>query len=551
MTDQRPVPLIEGVIDRGGVYQFLDINGSTRHEQLIPSREIVTRTDKPSAQDVIVPLVRKLVNAGEKVIVFRNKRGFAQGCANYLARDLGLASAGDIIDLLPASDTSGASSALRTSLQGGTAFHTTNLTREERVVVERAFRDPDSRVRVLAATTTVAAGINTPASTVILAEQEFVGEEGRPFTVAEYKNMAGRAGRLGFQEKGKSIIYADTPFERDRLFRTYVLGSLESLRSSFDERNFDTWLLRLLAQVTKIPRKEVSRLLANTYAGYLQVRRNPAWRSGMEREVSTLLDRMIRLGLLEVEGDHVRLSLLGRACGRSALSFNSALRLVELVRSIPRTTMSAQNMVAFIQVLDEAEGGYTPMLPGPREGGRVGDAAQRYGHDIVLILQRYASAANEYWARCKRAAILFDWVHGSNVERIEAQFSTTPFRGRIEHGDIRRFADATRFVLRSAGEILSLLLPDTDISEEFDTVLDQLEVGIPTEALGLLKLPVPLTRGQYLDLYHSGLSTVDAVWAAVPDRLSQILPQPVVSALELQRPVSQSPKKPVDGIELS
>jgi replicative superfamily II helicase len=62
---------------------------------------------------------------------------------------------------------------------------------------------------VLAATTTVAAGINTPASTVILAENEFVGEEGRPFTVAEYKNMAGRAGRLGFNEKGKSMIYAE------------------------------------------------------------------------------------------------------------------------------------------------------------------------------------------------------------------------------------------------------------------------------------------------------------------------------------------------------
>lgn len=51
---------------------------------------------------------------------------------------------------------------------------------------------PPSRggIHVLAATTTLAAGINTPASTVVLAENEFVGEDGRPFTVAEYKNMA-------------------------------------------------------------------------------------------------------------------------------------------------------------------------------------------------------------------------------------------------------------------------------------------------------------------------------------------------------------------------
>src|SRR5205814_5917013 len=125
------------------------------------------------------------------------------------------------------------SASLRVCLAGGTAFHNTNLSREEKQVVERAYRDPRSALRVLGATTTVAAGINTPASTVIIAEQEFVGEDGRPFTVAEYKNMAGRAGRLGFNEQGKSIIYAETPFERQALYRKYVLGQLESLHSSF------------------------------------------------------------------------------------------------------------------------------------------------------------------------------------------------------------------------------------------------------------------------------------------------------------------------------
>src|SRR5206468_9752020 len=115
----------------------------------------------------------------------------------------------------------------------GTAFHNTNLIREEREVVERTFRDPAGGIRVLAATTTVAAGINTPASTVILAEQEFIGEDGRPFTVAEYKNMAGRAGRLGFREQGKSIILADTGYEREQLFAKYVKGTTEPLRSSF------------------------------------------------------------------------------------------------------------------------------------------------------------------------------------------------------------------------------------------------------------------------------------------------------------------------------
>jgi superfamily II DNA/RNA helicase len=254
----RPVALIEGVIDRSGTYQYRDEDGQIKEERLVLG--IFQRREKPSAQDVIVPLVAKLVRDGEQVIVFRNQRGSAQGCARYLASDLGLAGS-SAQNELPENDLSKASKDLRFCLQHGTAFHTSNLVKEERAIVERAFRDPKSNVRALAATTTVAAGINTPASTVIIAEQEFMGEDGRLFTVAEYKNMAGRAGRLGYKERGKCIIYAETPMERQRLFQKYVLGALEPINSSFKPSDLETWVLRLLAQVKQAKREEVPSLL--------------------------------------------------------------------------------------------------------------------------------------------------------------------------------------------------------------------------------------------------------------------------------------------------
>jgi len=119
-----------------------------------------------------------------------------------------------VLDVLPTQDLTGASQDLRECLSGGTAFHNTNLLRAEREAVERGYRSATGGIHALVATTTLAAGINTPASTVVLAENEFVGEDGRQFTVAEYKNMAGRAGRLGFNEIGKAIILAETPMER-------------------------------------------------------------------------------------------------------------------------------------------------------------------------------------------------------------------------------------------------------------------------------------------------------------------------------------------------
>ena len=69
---------------------------------------------------------------------------------------------------------------------------------------------------------TVAAGINTPASTVVIVEHDFPWED-RPYSVAEVKNMAGRAGRLGYREAGRAILLANTPYERKDLFEKYIL----------------------------------------------------------------------------------------------------------------------------------------------------------------------------------------------------------------------------------------------------------------------------------------------------------------------------------------
>lgn len=272
---RRPVPLTEGVLDRSGVYQMLDLQGVDSEIQLLPRHVFQQRRDEPSAQDIIVPLVRSLVKANERVLIFRNTRGPAEGCARYLAQELGLPPARAALDALPTHDLSTSAGMLRQCLAGGTAFHNSNLTRDERVVIERDFRSQNGGIRALAATTTLAAGINTPASTVILAEQEFIGEDGRPFTVAGYKNMAGRAGRLGYNETGKSIILADNAMQRRQLFARYVRGTPEPITSSFTDRDLRTWIIRLLSQVRAVREADVPHLLTSTYGGFSRrTRRN-------------------------------------------------------------------------------------------------------------------------------------------------------------------------------------------------------------------------------------------------------------------------------------
>ncbi len=538
----RPVPLTEGVLNRSGLYRYLDEAGKERHEQLLDPHTIVQRRDKPSAQDVIVPLAKKLLSEGEKILVFRNQRGKAEGAAAYLAKDLQLPSAHEALDLLPEYDLSSTSTVLRQCLAGGTAFHNSNLKKEEKVVVEQAFRDPASNVRVLAATTTVAAGINTPASTVILAESEFVGEDGRKFTVAEYKNMAGRAGRVGFNEQGKAILIAANDNEASQLFGTYVRGSLERIQSTFNPKQLDTWIVRLLAQVPSVPKSEVVHLLLNTYGGYCANKANSNWRAIIEQALGNLLKRMLELGLLEEENERVQLSLLGRACGQSALSFVSAMRLVELIKKLPAGTATPSALVAIVQALPESDSSYTPMFrKGTKESVRPSEASQRFGAAVIMTLQNYAPDMFAYYARCKRAAIMHDWITGVPVEKIEKRYTVTPFQGKVGYGDIRGIADTTRFYLRSASQIAQLLVVNMNPhTESLDDILRRLEVGLPSEALPLLNIPFPLERGEYLQLRASGVLNESQFQGLAGEQLREILGKSRAKQIERLRNVTQT-----------
>ncbi len=149
--DERPVPLNEGVIRFDGSYRYLDPAG----EEKVLTAHIQPQMGEGSGQDLIIPLVRKLVTEGKQVIVFRETRPIARSCARYLAKALSLPPAQEALDALPAGDPSIASALLRETLAHGVAFHISDLDREERLVIEEQFRAPNTRLRVIVAITTL------------------------------------------------------------------------------------------------------------------------------------------------------------------------------------------------------------------------------------------------------------------------------------------------------------------------------------------------------------------------------------------------------------
>ncbi len=521
-TTQRPVPLTEGVIDRAGTWKFVTPEGVIQSTQLLSHGAVRQRGKKPSSQDVIVPLIQHLVGLGEKIIVFRNARGKSAGCAAYLAQELSLPAAQTVIDALPNSDRSLTSEQLRRTLAGGVAFHTGDLNREERQAVERGFRANDGGVQVLVATSTVAAGVNTPASTVIIVETSFPTDgEPQPYTVAQFKNMAGRAGRLGYETVGKAIAIADTSMDRDQLFRRYIQGVPESIKSSFDPRNPGTWVMRLLAQIKDVRRDAVIDLVANTYGGYLATLRDPSWRSEMIARLEHLLDRMRADGLIEQTDETLRLTILGRACGESPLSLESAMRAVELIRQLRPENATLANLLILVEALPERDQDYTPQL---RNGEpiRQQEAGQRFGYNVTRLLRIRATSDREYYGRCKRALILADWIAGVPTNEIENLYSAN-FFVRVGPGDIRGYADGSRYLFESVVRIAAIILERAEPANELADFLKRLDVGLPQEALTLTALPIALARGEILALWRAGFATESSIVSAPLATLERVI----------------------------
>jgi hypothetical protein len=193
-----------------------------------------------------------------------------------------------------------------------------------------------------------------------------------------------------------------------------------------------------------------------------------------------------------------------------------------------------------VQVMDEMDAIYTPVMKkGQSESVRASEAAQRFGHEMSQILQRYCRDQIEFWARCKRAALLHDWIEGTPVDVLEKRYSTTPFGGAIGYGNIIGIADATRFHLRSAHQILATLFPhEPEFLKALDVILQRLELGLPSDALPLAALRVRLTRGQCLALCSVGVHNADDLSKLDDAQLRQHVGP---STAALLRPEARSP----------
>lgn len=193
--DERPVPLVHKVVST-----------SNRNRSL---KTLVMTTVQGNAQAIVFHRTRREAEAQARWLSEDVGRQLTTEEKKNLDQDLGSIEHWNVT----------LSQDLRSLLHNGIAYHHAGLSYNSRRTVERLFREGE--IKVICATTTLSAGMDLPARTVILSSIKSPADHRQLLSANTIHQMLGRAGRPTHDKIGFGIILAGSTGETEEAKRRY------------------------------------------------------------------------------------------------------------------------------------------------------------------------------------------------------------------------------------------------------------------------------------------------------------------------------------------
>ncbi|ELY54851.1 ATP-dependent DNA helicase [Natronolimnohabitans innermongolicus] len=506
-TDWRPIDLQMGV-HYGNALNFDD--GSTRE---VP----VEGSEKQEAA-----LVRDILQEGGSSLVFVSSRRNAEAAASRLgqvsSRELSDEERAELADLAAEirddSDTE-TSRDLADCVEQGAAFHHAGLSATQRSLVEDAFRD--RLLKVISATPTLAAGVNTPARRVIVRDwRRFDPSAGgmAPLDVLEVHQMMGRAGRPGLDPYGEAVLLAKSHDESEELFDRYIWAEPEAVRSKLAaEPALRTHVLATIASGFARTRGGLLEFLeATLYAS----QSTEAGR--LERVTDDVLDYLARNDFIERDADagadvddgaftsaadlaeqqtakneeRLEATSLGHTVSRLYLDPMSAAEIVHGLEDADErpTALGLYQLISrtpdmYELYLRSGEDEEFGELFYERERELLGDAPSEFEEERF----------EDWLAALKTGKLLEDWADETDEERITDRYKIGP-------GDLRGKVDTAEWLLGAAESLAAEI--DSEWTVAVREARARVEHGVGEELLELVSVG-GVGRKRARHLYDRGI----------------------------------------------
>lgn len=494
-TEWRPIQLNEGVV---------------LHEE-IQFKDGDARKIEKKSRNSAINLALNTIKSGGQTLIFANTRRKAVTLAKkatsevegLLSKPVKRALVRDAEKILAAGERTRISEVLAELVQHGTAFHHAGLGGGHRRVIEDSFRR--GKIKVLAATPTLAFGVNLPARTVVIQDYRRYepGYGYYPISVLEYKQMAGRAGRPKYDKVGEAILTAKTSDEADYLMESYILAKPERIWSKLAvERILRSHVLATIAADFAHTERGIYEFFGRTFYAYQYDVK------AIKSVIAKILKYLYDEEMIDVAGDDIFATKFGKRVSElyidpvSAVIIRDALRY----RSAYLTELSLLHMIAHTPDM-------APKLrPYTQEIDQVAVFMEEHREELLVgVPDEWEDriAYEELLGEVKTAMVLKGWIEEMSEDQAIEKF-------RVQPGDLYRTIQNAKWLLHATHE-LALLFGNKRVRPQTLRLMERIEKGVKKELLPIVKLEgVGRVRGRIL--YKAGYKTIEDIkHAAIKD----------------------------------
>ena len=489
-SDYRPTPLHIGVFDgeklevMGGEKTKLDgVKGLVEHA--LKEKEnaqvlvfVSTRRNAESFARELIPLTSKFLDGKEK-----------EECAWLSEKTLKALGT-------PTSQCK----ALAECLKNGVAFHHAGLPSKQRRLIELGFKK-DRCVKAIVCTTTLAIGIDYPASWVVVKDlKRFNGAFAQFIPALECHQMTGRAGRPNYDLKGVGVFCCSSA-DKTKVKEKYVFGPIEKIYSKLSsEPVLRSHVLALIASDYCNDFKSLYSFFEKTFFAFQYV--------DME-ELYGIIEKIVfdlkEMDFVREKGGVLLATPLGKRVSELYIDPASAYAFVEFVKK------GKQNPFDYLMALQNATESRPLLSVRQNEEGELWE--ELYGlldDKEIVMLENDFEAVEKF----KTAKVLNAWVNEASEANVMEKFDMPP-------GSLHSRVLNTEWLCYSMQEI-AFLLNQTTAYKNAKILSRRIKHGVKEELLDLCRIR-GIGRRRARVLYQSGITSLEKFKALSKDEVRKVL----------------------------
>ena len=472
ISDYRPVPLKKGIFSGGKL--------------------ILEEKTKEVEADVI-SYIKTLVKKGKQVLVFLSSRRNTESMAEKVANKLP-----PIENDLPKKVFNVLQNPTQQCkkeyevLKKGVAFHHAGLLNKQRSLIEKGFRE--GAIKVICATTTLAAGLNLPAYAVIIKDMKrYSGGYSQYLPNLEVQQMLGRAGRPKYDQVGIGVLIAKNLGEADELKKRYLHGEIEPITSKLSiEPVLRMHILSLIACDFVYSFDRLIKFFERTFFGHTF---GASYQ--LREKVEDILFQLEEFGFVDVRS--FRATRIGKRVSELYLDPLSAYRLI---KAADKASLKAED-IFWLQAVCYCSELHPLMKVKNKESMDYEDfVVKNEDKFLIEVPDSWDFEYNMFLESLKTAFMLKDWIEEKSEEKILEGYSIAPGELYIKKTNAEWLFYATKEFAKLKGK--------RKIAKELRKLEIRMKYGVKEELLDLIRLK-GIGRVRARKLYNFGIKRVSDI----------------------------------------